>query len=105
MGEGLVEGGEDAGAGLDEDDAGAPGSMLRKSLARVKRLISPRAPASSTPVGPPPMTTKVRSLRWRAGSVSFSASSKAVSMRRRISVASSRDLRPGAKGSHSSWPK
>ena len=35
------------------------GSMWRKSRASVWRAISASAPASSTPVGPPPMTTKV----------------------------------------------
>ena len=81
------------------------GSMLRKSRASVNRLISPRAPASSTPVGPPPTTTKVSSARRRAGSTSRSASSKAVSTRRRISVACSRVFSPGACSSQSSWPK
>ena len=33
-------------------------SISRKSRASVKRLISPIAPASSTPVGPPPTITK-----------------------------------------------
>ena len=35
------------------------GSIRRKSRAMVWREISPRAPASSTPVGPPPTTTNV----------------------------------------------
>jgi hypothetical protein len=35
------------------------GSMRRKSCASVCRPISPSAPASSTPVGPAPTTTKV----------------------------------------------
>ena len=79
--------------------------MRRKSFASVKRLISPIAPASSTPVGPPPTITNVSSARWRARSLSFSASSNASSTRRRISVACSIVFRPGANGSHSSWPK
>jgi hypothetical protein len=51
------------------------GSIRSKSLARAKREISARAPASSTPVGPPPTTTKVRSASRRFGSSSRSASS------------------------------
>lgn len=42
------------------------GSIRRKSRAMVWREISPRAPASSTPVGPPPMTTNVRSASCSA---------------------------------------
>ena len=43
------------------------GSMRRKSRASVWRAISARAPASSTPVGPPPTTTKVSHARRRLG--------------------------------------
>ena len=42
------------------------GSIARKSCASACREISASAPASSTPVGPPPMTTNVSSRRWRA---------------------------------------
>ena len=38
------------------------GLIRRKSLAKVNRLISPMAPANSTPVGPPPTITNVRQL-------------------------------------------
>ena len=46
------------------------GSMRRNSRARVWRAISAKAPAISTPVGPPPTTTKVRQARraWASGS-------------------------------------
>ena len=62
-------------------------------------------PAISTPVGPAPMMTKVNSAARFAGSVSRSARSNATRMRRRSVVASSSVFRPGANGSHSSWPK
>ena len=81
------------------------GSMRRKSRTRTVRLMSAMAPASSTPVGPPPTTTKLSSGTRFAGSSSFSADSKAVRMRRRISVACSTVLRPGAALSHSGCPK
>ncbi len=58
------------------------------------REISAIAPASSTPVGPPPTRTKVSSARRRPGSVSRSAFSKARRMRRRISSASSSVFEP-----------
>ncbi len=82
-----------------------PGSIERKSRRRVSRAISPIWPASSTPVGPAPTTTNVSHAARPSGSSSASAASNAVRMRRRISIASSRVLRPGASGSHSSWPK
>ena len=41
--------------------------MCRKSLVSDWRAISASAPASSTPVGPPPTMTKVSSARRRAG--------------------------------------
>ena len=54
------------------------------------------APASSTPVGPPPTMTNVSRAARRAGSVSRSARSSESKMRRRIDVASSSVLSPGA---------
>ena len=70
------------------------------------RATSASVPASSTPVGPAPMITKVRQRAGVAsGSGSRSATSKAESTRRRISRASSMLLSPGANRSHSSWPK
>ena len=42
--------------------------MLRKSRTIALRASSTMAPASSTPVGPPPTMTKVSSLRRSAGS-------------------------------------
>jgi len=72
---------------------------------RVWRASSRTAPAISTPVGPPPTTTKV-SRRRRSSPLPRSARSNADSSLRRISVASSMVLRPGAIGSQSaSWPK
>ncbi len=74
------------------------GSKLRKPFAMPTRASSAMAPASSTPVGPPPTTTKLRS-RCRSSSLgAISARSNASSTRRRTSVASSTRLRPGAKG-------
>ena len=57
------------------------------------------------PVGPPPTRTNVSHSRAVAGSCSRSAASKAIRIRRRISSASSSDLRPGASVAQSSWPK
>ena len=81
------------------------GSMRRKSRTRTVRLMSAMAPASSTPVGPPPTTTKVSSARCAPGSGEFSAASNAERMRRRISVACSSVFSPGARSSHSGCPK
>ena len=69
------------------------------------RAISAIAPAISTPVGPPPITTNVSSSRCRPGSGSRSARSKASSTRRRIATASSSVFSPGACAAQSSWPK
>jgi hypothetical protein len=79
--------------------------MWRKSWRSVCREISPRVPASSTPVGPPPTTTKVSHGARRLSFGSRSAASKAKKIRLRISSASSMVLRPGATLSHSGWPK
>ncbi len=79
--------------------------MRRNSPGKVWQAISASVPAISTPVGPPPITTKVIQASRLAGSASFSAASKASRMRRRISNASSSVFRPGACGSHSAWPK
>ncbi len=83
----------------------ARGSKLRKSRLSVWCAISAKAPAISTPVGPPPITTKVSSARRSSGSVTCSACSKASRKRRRISVASSMVFIPGAMGAHSPCPK
>ena len=56
--------------------------------------FSPRAPDSSTPVGPAPTTTKVSHSRRRSGASSRSAASYASSTRRWISRASSTVFRP-----------
>jgi len=71
----------------------------------MRRAISATAPASSTPVGPPPTITKVSHAARRSGSISRSAASKASRMRRRMSRASSIVLSPGANRAQSSWPK
>ncbi len=62
--------------------------MWRYSALSVARDSSAREPASSTPVGPPPTTTKVVSAATSAGSVRVSAQSKDSRMRRRICSAS-----------------
>ena len=49
--------------GLDEDDPCVAGSIDRKSCLSVSLAISPSAPASSTPVGPPPTMTNVIQAR------------------------------------------
>ena len=69
---------------------GSSGSRCAACRARSR----PRAPASSTPVGPPPTTTKVIHSDRRSGSASRSAASKAMRIRRRMVVASSIVLRP-----------
>ena len=61
----LGERREDRRAGLDQQDARAAGSMLSNSDFSACRAISASAPASSTPVGPPPTMTNVSSRRWR----------------------------------------
>ncbi len=81
------------------------GTMRRNSPASVWRAISASVPAISTPVGPPPITTKVSRARRRTGSLSSSASSKASSTRRRISKASASVFRPGASAAQASLPK
>jgi hypothetical protein len=81
------------------------GRIERKSDFSVSFAISPRAPASSTPVGPPPTMTNVIHPSRSSGTASRSAASKAMRMRRRISVASSMVLSPGAWAAHSSCPK
>ena len=68
---------------LEEDDA----RRLRRDLAElvlrgVCRAISASAPAISTPVGPPPITTNVSSRRCAPPSAVRSACSKAISTRR-----------------------
>ena len=81
------------------------GEKCLKSRTRVVRAMSARAPASSTPVGPAPTTTKVSHSLRRSGSASRSAISKAVSRRLRISSASSIVFKPGAVRAHSGCPK
>jgi hypothetical protein len=83
----------------------SPGRIERKSRRSVSRAISPSAPPSSTPVGPPPTMTKFIHARRISGSCSRSAASKAMRIRRRISVASSTVLSPGAIDAHSGWSK
>ena len=63
------------------------GWIWRKSDLSACRDSSAMAPASSTPVGPPPTTTNVSSAPCSAGSLSCSARSNAMSTRYRISSA------------------
>ena len=79
--------------------------MRRNSRGKVCWAISLIVPAISTPVGPPPMTTKVSQASRSASSLARSARSKALIMRARMSNASASVFRPGAKAAHSSWPK
>ena len=81
------------------------GSKLRKSSFKESFAISPSAPASSTPVGPPPTMRKVSSARRLSGSLSFSASSNALSSRALSFVASSIFFSDGAICDHLSLPK
>jgi len=81
------------------------GSIARYSWSSPVRASSANAPASSTPVGPPPTTTKVSQASRLVGSSSLSACSNARSMRLRIAVASSMLFSPGACAAHSSRPK
>ncbi len=73
-------------------------SIWRKSPRRFSCASSAMVPASSTPVGPPPMMTKVSSAWRSSGSLVRSARSKASSSRRRTVVASSSVFRPGREG-------
>ena len=72
------------------------GSIRSKSRLSAVRASSENAPASSTPVGPPPITTVVKSSRCFSGSVSVSARSKASRILCRIKSASLSDFNPGA---------
>ena len=83
----------------------ALGRARRNSRGSVWRAISASVPASSTPVGPPPITTKRNHCRRRSPSASRSAASNARSTRARIASASSSVFRPGACTAQSSWPK
>ena len=81
------------------------GSIRRKSPRSVSRASSPIWPAISTPVGPPPTTTKVSWAACSAGSSIISARSNALSSRERTVIADSSDLTSAACSRHSSWPK
>jgi len=85
-----------------QNDAGVGGINLAEVPAQRVVGISPSAPASSAPVGPPPTITNVIHARSFSGSGSRSAVSKANRILRRMSVASSMVFRPGANSSHSS---
>ena len=67
--------------------------------------ISAIEPASSTPVGPPPIITNVKYRFFFAGSVSFSASSREFISFSRIKRASFKVFNPGAYFYQSSFPK
>ena len=91
-----VVGRQDAVRRLDEQDRGRRRVDAAEVCRSVWLAISASAPASSTPVGPPPTTTNVSQRLHAVGSASRSAASKARSTRRRISVASSIVFSPGA---------
>ena len=78
--------------------------MVLKSPRKVWKAISAMAPATSTPVAPPPTTTKVSRALRRSGSVSHSARSKAIRIRCRISRASPMLFRGSACFAHWSLP-
>ena len=80
-------------------------SATRKSRGITSTASSLIAPASSTPVGPPPTMTKVNSAARAAASLSVSARSNERSRRERMKVASSTSFMPGASPRHSGWPK
>ena len=81
------------------------GSIRRKSAFNTCRASSANAPASSTPVGPPPTTTIVINRSCSSTAASVSAFSNASSTRFLIWMASSSDFNPGANCSHSGCPK
>ncbi len=76
------------------------GSNVRNSRVRPRLANSAIAPASSTPVGPPPTIMKVSHARRSASFWLRSAASKASKRRRRMSSASSMPLRPNSYAEH-----
>ena len=88
-------------AGSGRPGAGSSGSRRGACRSR-SRPARPRARRRS---GPPPTITNVIHASRRCGTASRSAASNAMRIRRRISVASSIVLSPGANGAHSSCPK
>ena len=81
------------------------GRIDRKSRRSVSRAISPRAPDQLDPGRAAADDHERHPGTAEAGSASRSAASKAMRIRRRISVASSSVLRPGATAAHSGWSK
>ena len=79
--------------------------MRRKSFFKTLRDSSANDPAISTPVGPPPTTTMVRSRSVSAASAADSARSNASNTSRRICIASFKLLSPWVCFSHSGCPK
>ena len=78
---------------------------MRAELALQSLAVTASSPAISTPVGPPPMTTKVSHSAGSAGSSLRSASSNAPKKRLRRSTASASVFSPHVTSCHSSWPK
>ena len=76
-----------------------------KSRRTARCINSTNEPANSQPAGPAPTTTTVCRKARCWGSSVCSASSRAISNRRRISSACSRIFIGGARGRHSSRPK
>ncbi len=79
--------------------------IFRKSLSKVSLAISANAPATSTPVGPPPTMTNVISFCFSFSVFVSSAFSNAKSIRSRIFSASETVFKPGANFSQLSFPK
>src|SRR5262249_50238376 len=78
------------------------GSKRRKLSFKARLASSAICPEISTPVGPPPTTTKVSHARRESISSSSSAISKAPKIRSRCTSASARVFMPGAHSVNSS---
>ena len=91
---------------LDEQDPGV-GRVDRAEVAaeRVAGDLAERAGQLDARSGRRRRGRTSSTRARRSGSCSRSAASKAIRIRRRISVASSIDFRPGATAAQSSWPK
>ena len=79
--------------------------LLRLKPCFIVRAVRASCPATSTPVGPPPMTTNVAHSVRVASSRARSASSKAANTRLRSSSTSASVFSPHETSFHSSWPK
>ena len=102
----LIETGQDARAGLDQNDARGARVDMPEILAQIlmRQLGDGAGEFDAGRTGADDDEGQQRRLA-SAGPVRARPRSKASRMRRRMVVASSSVLRPGAKGSHSSCPK